>query len=83
MSWALGKGMVRADFLEGELIVQEILQGKKVKSKGRRRGQEKSGELGGRERGARVQGHECFRAATCSGHWIFLFFGCTTQLAGS
>ena len=36
MSWALGKGMVRADFLEGELIVQEILQGKKVKSKGRR-----------------------------------------------
>ena len=60
MSWALGKGMVRADFLEGELIVQEILQGKKVKSKGRRRGREKSGELGGRERGARVQGHSVF-----------------------
>lgn len=77
MSWALGKGMVRADFLEVELIVQEILQGKKVKSKGRRRGQEKSGELGGRERGARVQGHECFRDIQC------LFFGCTTQLAGS
>ena len=69
--------MVRADFLEGELIVQEILQGKKVKSKGRRRGREKSGELGGRERGARVQGHECFRDIQC------LFFGCTTQLAGS
>ena len=45
MLWALGKGMVRADFLEGELIMQEILQGKKIKREGRRRGT-------GEERGA-------------------------------
>ena len=38
MLWALGKGMVRADFLEGALIMQEILQGKKIKCEGRRRG---------------------------------------------
>ena len=74
MSWALGKGMVRADFLEGELIMKEILQGKKIKCNGRRKGREKSGELGRRGKGTRVQGRERFRAATRSGHWIFFGF---------
>ena len=51
MSWALGKGMVRADFLEGEMIIREILQGKEIKGNGMRRGWEKSGELSRREQG--------------------------------
>ena len=73
MSWALGKGMVRADFLEGKMIIREILQGKKIKCNGMRRGWEKSGELSGREQG--WGGGREFRDMSVSGLPLALAIG--------
>lgn len=84
MLWALGKGMVRADFLEGADHAGDS-QGKKIKCEGRRRGTGEERELGGRKRGAgfREMSISGLPLALATGFFGFLFFGCTTQLAGS